>query len=100
MKLTTARLREIIKEEITAISEEESANVGKDIKGGSSSEKAAEKLSTNKTLVAAMDKITTADALASFLQDVVRMASEKGISQQEAVTALKKVLSAATSSKK
>jgi len=98
MKITESDLRRIIQEEISSIAEEE-ANVGKDIKGGAASEKASQKMSTNKTLVAAMDQITTTDSLASFLQDVIRTASQKGISQQEAISALKKVLSAASSSK-
>lgn len=98
MKITETDLRRLIQEEIASIAEEE-ANVGKDIKGGAASEKASQKMSTNKTLVSAMDQITTTDALASFLQDVIRTASQKGISQQEAISALKKVLSAASSSK-
>lgn len=99
MKITETTLRKLIREEISSITEDQSADTGKDIKGGSAADAAAQKLSSNKTLISAMDKISTADALASFIQDVVKIASQKGISQQEAVTALKKVLSAASSSK-
>lgn len=100
MKITESTLRKLVREELSALSEEDSANVGKDIKGNAAAEKATGKLVQNKALVSTMDQITTTDSLASFIQDVVKIASQKGISQQEAVAALKKVLTAATSSKK
>lgn len=100
MKITESTLRKLVREELSALAEEDSANVGKDIKGNTAAEKATGKLVQNKALVSTMDQITTTDSLASFIQDVVKIASQKGISQQEAVAALKKVLAAATSSKK
>lgn len=100
MKITEAALRKLVREELSALGEEDTANVGKDIKGNAAAEKASEKLSKNKALASSMDQITTSDALAAFLQDVVKIASQKGISQQEAISALKKVLSAAASSSK
>jgi hypothetical protein len=100
MKLTESMLRKIIQEEIATLGEEDTADVGKDIKGNTAADKASQKVTSNKTLVSAMDAITTTDALASFIQDVVKISGQKGISQQEAIAALKKVLAAATSSKK
>ena len=100
MKITESMLRKIIQEEIATLGEEDTADVGKDIKGNTAADKASQKVTSNKTLVSAMDAITTTDALASFIQDVVKISGQKGISQQEAIAALKKVLAAATSSKK
>jgi hypothetical protein len=100
MKLTESMLRKIIQEEIATLGEEDTADTGKDIKGNTAADKASQKVTSNKTLVSAMDAITTTDALASFIQDVVKISGQKGISQQEAIAALKKVLAAATSSKK
>ena len=100
MKLTESMLRKIIQEEIATLGEEDTADTGKDRKGNTAADKASQKVTSNKTLVSAMDAITTTDALASFIQDVVKISGQKGISQQEAIAALKKVLAAATSSKK
>jgi hypothetical protein len=99
MKITTSTLRRIIQEEISSLSEEESTNVGKDIKGNTAADAASKKMSSNPALVSAMDKITTKDSLASFLQDVIKMASENGINQQEAIGAINRVLAAVKSSK-
>lgn len=96
MKIKLEQLRRIIREELqlNLAEEAEPASTGKDIKGSATSEKASELLGKNKALVAIIDKITTKDALADFLQATLKMAAEKGIDQSEAEGALKKVLMA------
>lgn len=100
MKITESTLRKLIQEELRALNEDgESTNVGKDIKGNTAADTASKKLSSNPALVSAMDKITTKDSLASFLQDVIKMASENGINQQEALGAITKLLAVVKSAK-
>lgn len=95
LRITENQLRKIIAEEIKAVTEAETpASVGKDIKGGAAAQTAGEKVVSNPAIKSAIDKITTADGLAAFLQDILAAASEKGIDQQEAVKALTKVISA------
>lgn len=100
MKITESTLRKLIQEEILTLSEaDESAKVGTDIKGNTAADTASKKMSSNPALVSAMDKITTKDSLASFLQDVIKMASENGINQQEALGAITKLLAVVKSAK-
>lgn len=100
MKIKLEQLKKIIREEYQnhvakRVNEEsEPATTGKDIKGSTSSEKAGELLGKNKALMSIIDKITTKDALADFLQTTLKLAAEKGIDQSEAEGALKKVLGA------
>lgn len=96
MKIKLEHLRRIIKEEyqLQLAEAEEPATTGKDIKGSTASEKASELLGKNKALMTIIDKITTKDSLADFLQATLKLASEKGIDQAEAEGALKKVLAA------
>lgn len=108
MKLTENQLRNIIQKEIDILQKESlmsikedvaPAEVGKDIKGNAAAEKASSKISGNTALKNLLDQITTTDALASFLQDVLKITSQKGIDQKEAVNALKKVLASAVNAK-
>jgi len=100
MKTAENYLRRFIKEEVSKILEDNGApSVGKDIKGGAAADKAADKISGNPVIQKSLDQITTADGLASFLQDIIKAASEKGIDQNEIKGAVKKIASAVSSAK-
>jgi len=95
MVLTEKALRNMIRSQIRLLNEESQApSTGKDIKGGAAADKAADKITSNTALKKSIDAITTADGLASFLQDILSAAAEKGIDKNEIKTALKKVASA------
>lgn len=100
MNLTEAQLRSIVRSEIKSLKEDgPKPAVGKDIKGSVASKTASEKIEASPAVKKALDQITSADGLASFLQSVIKLAAEKGIDQNEIKTALKKVASAVMSAK-
>ena len=100
MKTAENYLRRFIKEEVSKMFEDNGAlSTGKDIKGGAAADKAASKISGNPVIQKSLDQITTADGLGSFLQDIIKAASEKGIDQNEIKTAVKKLASAVASAK-
>jgi hypothetical protein len=102
MVLTEKALRNMIRSQIRALHEgpnDSPPSTGKDIKGGAAADKAGEKVTSNSTIKKAIDQITTADGLASFIQDVIEAASEKGIDKNEIKTALKKLSAAVAAAK-
>jgi len=97
MKITLRQIRKIINEEISNLREAgppAEPSTGKQIKGSVASQKATEKIGDNPAIKDAIDKIQTADQLASFLQGTLTLAAEKGIDEKELKAALNKVVSA------
>lgn len=97
MKITATQLRQIIREEALKISEDAPPNapsMGKDIKGTSTVAAATKKIEANPAIISAMNKISTAKDLASFMQDLLTAASKKGITQQELQSAVNQLKTA------
>lgn len=95
MRINELQLRRIIRAQARLVLEAgETPDVGKNIKGSAASEKASGLLDKVPGLSNAMDKITTTDGLADFLQAVLVAATKEGIKKDQIAPALKKVFSA------
>lgn len=97
LKITEARLRQIINEELSLHQNEQGkqgkkgVNTGEEIKGNSVSDKATSKIIDNPAIKALLDQVNSVDGLASLLQNILTAATEKGMDRSKALAALSKV---------
>jgi len=95
LKITDARLRQIIKEELSMHQQDaqvkKGVNTGDEIKGNTASDKAASKITDNPAIKALLDQVNSSDGLASLLQKILSAASEKGMDRSKVIAALSKV---------
>lgn len=103
-KITSVRLRQIIKEELMNVlaetNGEGSVTTGSDIKGATAvASNASQKIADSSTIKPLLDKIKTTNDLAAFLQQITDATAETGLDQREVVAAVKKFGSAVVNAK-
>jgi len=97
-KITSVRLRQIIKEELMNVLAEKEDKVdataaggiktAEDVKGSAASKIASDKLASNPTLQKLIDPISDKKGATAFLASVIQMLTAKGVDKNELLGAL------------